>query len=233
MALDIYVGSLTRYYAQDWETAGARVAREMGASYEVVLLPPKPAEDAVTDPAVVQEAVVGWRMSLEAGLRQHLTEGLSWDDEAKAPYFTDRPSWEGYAGVLLLAAHAECPDVPRPESAASEWDADAAYQRVTSRGFSSRFPQIYDVQLWLPCRFSFKFKAPDVAGAEVWIGSSVALLDQLALLNGETFRVGGGGPFEDNDGASAFDKSARFGLEMFLRLARFSVEHRLPMKLDY
>ena len=77
MALDIYVGSLTRYYVQDWETAGARAAREMGASYEVVRPQPHPAEDAVTDPAVVQEAVVGWRMSLEAGLRLHLTAAPS------------------------------------------------------------------------------------------------------------------------------------------------------------
>ena len=198
MALDIYVGSLTRYYLQDWETGGARVAREMGASYETVRPGPQPTDDA-----------------------------------PQAPYFTDRPAWEGYAGVLLLAAHTECPELPRPEVPTSQWDGDAAYQKVAAQGFPSRFPQIYDVQLWLPCRFSFKFKSQDVSGAEVWIGSSLRLLDELTLLDAETFRVGFGAAFENSEVANTFDKSARFGLEMFLRCARFAAEHRLPMKLDY
>jgi len=103
MALDIYVGSLTRYYAQDWETAGARAAREMGASYEVVRAQSQPAEDAVTDPAVIQEAVVGWRASLEAGLRQHLTEGLSWDEEHR-----HRTLPTGRPGGLCWGSVARC-----------------------------------------------------------------------------------------------------------------------------
>jgi hypothetical protein len=36
LGLDIYVGSFTRYNAGDWELVAARVARELGATFEVV-----------------------------------------------------------------------------------------------------------------------------------------------------------------------------------------------------
>ena len=236
MALDIYVGPLTRYYTGDWENVGARYCRERGIPYQTVRPNPDPA-DAVTDPAVVREAVVGWRSSLEAGLRQHLNSGLSWSEEADAPYFTDRPSWEGYAGLLLLAAHTEFPDFAKPEHVTSEWDKDEAYQAATSPDFRSRFSSIYDVQLWLPCQFSFKFKAQDVPGAETWFGSSSALLDQLRRLNDETYQGSSDDlarwKYEAFEKTDTFEKSARFGLAMFLHLAQLSVEHQLPMKLDF
>jgi hypothetical protein len=232
MALDIYVGSLTRYYVGKWETAGARYAREQGIPYQTVRPHPE-SHDAVTDPVVVKEAVQGWRSSLEAGLRQHLSTGLSWEEEADSPYFTDRPAWDGYAGLVLLAAHTECPEFPLPECATAEWDKDDAYQAAASRDFKSRFSHLYDVVIWLPCRFSFKFKAPDAVGTQVWFGSSLELLDELRRLNEETYRISSDRKFEDADEGNRFDKSARLGLEMFLRLAQLSVEHQLPMKLDY
>jgi hypothetical protein len=33
MALDIYIGSLTRYHVGNWENAGTNVARQMGTLY--------------------------------------------------------------------------------------------------------------------------------------------------------------------------------------------------------
>ena len=56
MALHIYVGSLTRYYAGAWETVIQKQAREAGAE-----LPPPPAEaaeDALRDPGEIRPIVV-------------------------------------------------------------------------------------------------------------------------------------------------------------------------------
>lgn len=227
MALDIYVGSLTRYYLSDWESAGAKAAREMGVPYQVIR-PPSKTDDAVTDPAIIRDAVAGWRTAVEGALKQYLTVSLSWSEEPGAPYFTDRPASDGYAGLVLLAAHTELPEFPLPEQAVSQWQQDDAFRAVTSPDFKSRFSSLYEVELWLPGHFSFKFKAPDVAGATGWIGSSVSLYEQLRCLNEETYC----GQFNGHP-ENGFDQSARFGLEMFLRLARLSVEHQLPMKLDY
>jgi hypothetical protein len=84
---------------------------------------------------------------------------------------------------------------------------------------------------------SFTFKAVAVVGNEGTFGSSMTLLQQLTSLNTETFQgidadlarwkhegVGNRDPFE---------KSAQFGLAMFIYHARLSVQHKLPMKLDY
>ncbi|MEW5985307.1 MAG: hypothetical protein AB1791_01590 [Chloroflexota bacterium] len=36
MAIDLYVGSLTRYYLRDWETVGQVAAREMGMAHVTI-----------------------------------------------------------------------------------------------------------------------------------------------------------------------------------------------------
>src|SRR6266436_6378887 len=64
MGLDIYVGSLTRYYAGDWETVVQRHARETGVSVRVVRS--NESEDAVTDPQVIRSVLRNTEMWLPA-----------------------------------------------------------------------------------------------------------------------------------------------------------------------
>jgi len=54
MGLDIYVGTLTRYYAGDWQTIVRQSAEGMGMEVQVVR-PSVPA-DVVTDPAEIRSA---------------------------------------------------------------------------------------------------------------------------------------------------------------------------------
>ena len=236
MGLDVYVGSLTRYYSGDWETVVARAAREQGMGFEVIRSNPDP-PDKIIDPAVISQAVDAWRNSLEKGLGSALPGGLFWDERAQADYFTDKPDWVGYAGLVLLAAHTALPEYPRPKRATAHFDRDAAYQSLAAQEFRCRFFQIFGVEVWLPCSFPFTFIAADPTGSEIQFGSSVTLLEQLRQLNTETYgadaetlarwKFDGAGP-ED-----PFEESAQFGLANFLHHAQLSVEHQLPMKLDY
>jgi hypothetical protein len=236
MGLDIYVGSFTRYYCGDWETAAARAAREQGIPFEVIRPNPEP-RDKVADPMVVRQAVESWRSALEEGLKQQVAGGLSWDEGVQVEYFTDRPDRAGYAGLVLLAAHTVCPEHPRPEFATTHFDKDAAFQALAAHEFRCRFSQVFEVEIWLPCAFAFTFRAQDVAGREVLFGSASTLLEQLRRLNDESYKADAETLERwQHDGACSedlFDQTARFGLAMFLRLAQLSVEHRLPMKLDY
>lgn len=236
MGLDIYVGSLTRYHAGDWETIVQRTAREAGMKMQTIRANPDP-PDKITDQTVINQAVRQWMQGLSVGLAKHISAPLDWDEKADAPYFTDKPDWVGYSGVILLAAHLEHPSIPQPQAATSHWDKDPAWQASTEEGYHSRFGQILTPEYWLPSDFPFTFKAPDVTGTVVTFGSSQALLQQLTTLNNETLN----GTEEDlslwaYEGAGSGDpfvKSAQFGIAMFIRHARLSVEHRLPMKLDY
>ena len=52
MGLDIYVGSLTRYYAREWESIAQQAAREMGVEFQVIRQHDPP--DAISDSAQIR-----------------------------------------------------------------------------------------------------------------------------------------------------------------------------------
>jgi hypothetical protein len=59
MGLDVYVGSLTRYYVGDWLLIAHQVGEQMDMKVTVVRTEPEPA-DAITDPAAVLDTVLRW-----------------------------------------------------------------------------------------------------------------------------------------------------------------------------
>jgi hypothetical protein len=237
MALDLYVGSLTRYYAHNWETAGQKWAREQGISHQTVRPTGAATEAEVVDTRQIQSAAIQWRSSLTQALGSNLVTPLDWDERPEAPYFTDRPAWDGYACLVLLAAYEEHPEFQRPKESTQDWSKDPAWLASTTKEFRTRYPSLLESEIWLPCDFGFTFKCQDLAGRDVVVGSSIPLLNELHELNGRTFQ---GKPdnlkewrFEGAEFNGPFDKAAQFGLTLFLELTENSVEHHLPMKLDY
>lgn len=238
MAVDVYVGALSRYYSGRWENVAERWAREHQLAYKVVR-PGEGLEGAEgADPETIRAAVVDWREVMVEGLGQHLNEPLDWEESAEAPYFTDRPHWDGYAGLLLLAALEENPDVDPPESVPAEWAQHEALLRSRAQDYGeTEYLHVLAPELWLPCEFPFSFQFIDLAGHTLYIGSTPRLLEQLRALNERTFKgteeqrlewrskcPKPGAPFAD---------AARFGLAVFMDLAEQSIAHRLPIKLDY
>ena len=59
MALDVYVGPLTLYYAGEWENAAQSQARKRGDQYHIIRT--RHEDDAVKDPERVRSALVIWR----------------------------------------------------------------------------------------------------------------------------------------------------------------------------
>ena len=220
MGLDVYVGSLTRYYVEGPVDVVARIARQQDL----------PHGDGHEAEAVLRAAVVRWREGLSRWLGDRLAAPLDWDESAPAPCFTDKPGWDGYGGTLLLAAHDEHPELPAPPVVSADWPDDLAYQAATALGAGSRYQQLLTPELWLPCRFEFTVRTRDVTGEEVELGSSVALLEQLERLAAR-YRLDGH-PIDDGDGRS-LTSAAGTGLSVLLRLATRSVRHRVPMMLDF
>jgi hypothetical protein len=211
VGLDVYVGSLTRYYIE-----GSADVVELIARHQDV-----PNGDGQGAEEVLRAAVVRWRDGLSRWLGDRLAGPLDWDESGPAPCFTDKPGWDGYGGVLLLAAHDEHPELPPPAQVSADWPDDPAYLAASALGARSRYQQLLTPELWLPCRFEFTVRTRDITGGEVELGSSVALLDQLELLSarqrGDGWRPGPAGD----------------GLAVLLRLAERSVAHQVPMKLDF
>ena len=102
MGLDVYVGTLTRYYAGQWETIVQRTGREQGFAVEVQR---QHVDAAVTDPAALEPVLIEWRDTLSAALSTHLRGPLRWDEGMGPDYFTDKPAWDCYGSLLVWAAH--------------------------------------------------------------------------------------------------------------------------------
>lgn len=236
MGLDIYVGSFTRYYAGDWELVAARVAREMGATFKVIRQPNPP--DAIRDPEEIHSIILEWRNALGESLASHLPEPLDWDESPDAPYFTDKPGWDGYQGLLLKAAYQEHPGLTIPREIPEDLDKDSAIQRSMGADSQTSYPSLLsNAQFWLPARFPFVFEAPDASGKKVRIASSVSLAQELSELNRKTWNMNEAQlnqcAMEGCEAGSPLEGAARFGYALFRRHALLSVTHRLPFLLDW
>jgi len=235
VGLDLYVGSLTRYLAGDWELITQRIAREIGLEMEVVRL--HDPEGAIRDQGLIRPVVVAWRDQLSAALGDRLDIPLNWNEGENAPYFTDKPTWDCYSDLILWAAYEEQQGLLRPEGPVEDWSQDIAYQSVTSKEFRSKYSHLYDVQLWLPCPFDCVFETEDVSGDSVLVGSSVVLQDQLRTLNGLTWRYTAKEldtiATQGAEHGAPLEVGARFAFSIFTRLTHLSVEHKLPVRMDW
>ena len=236
MALDVYVGSLTRYYAGDWESVGERSARERGLGPQTGRR--RGPKDRLKEAERIRPGVLGWRARLGNSLAANLTDSLDWDETADAPHFSGRPGWDGFGSLVLWAAYAEHPALRRPATLPEEWDDDPALVRCNADGFRSRYSHIVrNVELWLPSAFAFTFEGEDVDGRRIVVGSATMLRRQLAELNDATWKVGDGeaadwGRRTPSD-EMPLEPRARYAFAVLVDLAQKAVDHRLPMKLDY
>lgn len=233
MALDVYVGSLTRYYAGDWENIADKVARGRGEQAGRRTLRGK-SGDAVR----IRPRILEWRRVLAQSLADNISEALEWDESAKGPYFTARPGWDGFGSLVLWAAYAEHPALRPPPTLPEAWDDDPALMRCNADGFRSRFSHLVrNVELWLPSSFRFTFEGEDVDGRRIVMGSVRMLSSQLADLNAATWKVDGDEialwarlpPIAE----APLELRARYAFAVMTDLVRRAVEHSLPMKLDY
>jgi hypothetical protein len=227
MALDVFVGSLTRYYTGDWRNVAERSAGRRGAASPI---------GRARDAESVRPTVLAWRETLAASLASNVIMGLDWDESAGTPYFTGRPGWDGFGSLVLWAAYAESPALRRPESLPEGWDDDPALRRSNAQG--SRYSHLVrHVELWLPSAFDFTFEGEDVDRRRIVMGSAPALARQLGDLNAATWKAGASQiarwarrpPLDD----AALEAKARHAFAVLLGLVQRSVDHRLPMKLDY
>jgi hypothetical protein len=167
-----------------------------------------------------------------------LPEPLDWDESADAPYFTDKPAWDGYQGLLLRAAYQEHPGLQIPVEIPKDFDKDPAIQRSMAADSQTSYPSLLsNAQFWFPVRFPFVFEAPDASGKKVRIASSVSLAQELNELNRKTWNMNEAEldqcAMDGCDAGSPLEMAARFGFALFRRHALLSVTHRLPLLLDW
>ena len=234
MALDVYAGTLTRYYTRDWENVVQRQARLDGYTYQQIS-----PDDRGPPPAAstIRPVVGSWQIAMTAALGENISAPISWDEADDVPYFTDRPGWQGYSGLLLWAAYAHDLRAVRPSTLPETWSEDPTYVAAVAQGSPTPYRHILQPTLWIPCKFDFVFQGPSLVREPTWIGSVFELQRQLDLLNRETFRASEQQLAcylrEEIPECDEVEHAARFSLALFLELTRHACRVGVPLLLSF
>ena len=123
MGLDIYAGTLTRYYSHNWKTVVQQWAEENGWGFQKIT-PDGGAADNEEEmsPAEVQAAVENWRDQILSAISQPGQPPYTpWPEDNEKPYYTDKPDWDAFGAMLLVAA-CHTYDEPVPSTVEKGWN---------------------------------------------------------------------------------------------------------------
>jgi hypothetical protein len=230
MGLDVYVGTFTRYYQRDWQTIA-----QQSFPGQVQVVRPNDTEQA--SPSEIQEAVAAWSSGLASSLK--LPSIVS--EDAALPYFTDKPAWDGYGGLVLWAAYIDQGLDParRKEPVTTDnWAQDPVLRRYADPSVKTQYAQLLlGEEIWLPIPAPSVFKSFDPAGNERMFGNCGKLLNELDHLNERTWRADTATRDrwgrEGLDHGSTLEIAAKFGWSLMHHLATQAVRHKLAIILDY
>lgn len=203
----------------------------------LIVRPGEQEEEQEADPVEVQNAVREW----QEWFTDALGSPVEWPDGPTQPYWTDKPDWDGFGAVLLLAAYDERPDL-RPSEGA-EQDNPRDFAEAPAYQAAAAEPERYltllaGVEWWLPLAVDpLVIEAPRPTGDPILMGSIDRLIAELRLLDERVNVFAGHDPAVLRRGLPGDDPTveevARFGLAVMLDLAETAREHRQPLLLDY
>ena len=258
MGLDIYAGTLTRYYSHNWKTVVQQWAEENGYSFNRITPDGEPADDEELSPTDVQAAVENWRDQILAAISQPDQPPYApWPENNEKPYYTDKPDWDAFGAMLLVAA---CRTYEEPVPPTVEKDWIFGEHPLIARLASDEervWSLLRGATWWLPLTDSFLFQGPLPTDDQTMIATLGGLrkelekLNQLAWQADEDTILGWadteGYPVDgtvDSDGQyskadipehTQYDTQslAKFAFSMFWRAMRFAEEQQVPILLDY
>ncbi|MBS6217532.1 MAG: hypothetical protein KH704_11500 [Clostridiales bacterium] len=259
MGLDIYAGTLTRYYSHNWKTVTQQWAEENGWGFQKIT----PEGEAVPDeeemtPEEIRADMESWRDQILAALsRPGQPPYTPWPEDNEKPYYTDKPDWDAF-GAMLLAAACHTYAEPVPPTVEKGWDFGGHPLIVRLAEDQERIWSLFRGAIWwLPLTDSILFRAPRPSGDTAAISTVGGLRKELEKLNQLAWRadedtilswtktegypvdgaVGPNGQFSRADIPEHTqydtDSLAKFAFSMLWQAMRFAEEQQVPILLDY
>ena len=112
MGLDIYTGTLTRYYTHNWKTVTQVWCEKNGYTYNIV---GNEDNEDKPSPEETLEITINWQQQILSGLKDVLGEVPAWnEDYEQTSYYTEKPDWDAL-NALLLYISAKMTDETVPE----------------------------------------------------------------------------------------------------------------------
>jgi len=268
VGLDIYAGPVSRYVGGGWST----IIEQAGAASGMPVVTIRPGESLgdVLDRALSQrdgqghgpieinvgsvgsfgspppQPIEGWK----AAIMRQLGINEEWDDKPDGEFYTDKPGWEGYGAVILLAAYDEQPALApgakvkrlvgtRTVAAVAPGDFGEAEAFKAASASPARYPTLLRGAEWcLPVVGGpVLFAAPTPRGKQVTMGHVDRLLDELMALNQRTLKLSPvdmeaarqAGPSDPG----SLEGMASFGLSVVMPTAEFAAAYRVAWIMDY
>ena len=259
MGLDIYAGTLTRYYAHNWKTVVQQWAEENGYGFHRVT----PEGETMSDeeevsPAEICEAVTSWRDQVWAAVNQSGREaGTAWAEDTESAYFTDTPDWDAL-GALLLTAACHIYGESVPATVEKDWNfTEEPLIRKMAENSDAVWSLFRQATWWLPLEDQFLIQGPLPTGNDAVIGTTAGLREELRQINDliwkadeetilEWSRTEGYPADAEGTPGNVFtrqdmpehtrydtDSLAKFAFSLFYQAVQFAEEHRVPILLDY
>lgn len=178
-----------------------------------------------------------------------------WEEDNERPYFTDKPDWDAFGALLLVAACHIYGD-PVPETVAKGWDFwDHPLIRRMGEDRSRGWSLFRGVEWWLPLSETILFEAPRPGGDKgamasvsllrweleqidqlVWQAEEETVLDWSHTEGYPTDGwVDGVGQVTMGETHRVYrtESLAKFAYSVFYRAVKFAEENRVPILMDY
>lgn len=254
--MDLYAGTLTRYYAHNWKTETQQWAEDNGLGYQKVT-PDSDPEEAMSIEEIRQE-VETWRDNLLSAIREHDNRIGSWPEDNECPYLTNKPDWPAFEALLLYAA---CRSLGEPLPEKLGKGAQFEDFEVSERAYKDpklQWSLFNGAICWLPLDAGFVITAEMPAGNEAVISTTWCLLKELEKINSYDWNADEAtiNRWYDEEGYETKDSKltrltdnvtmmepesglhdteslARFAFACFYRAVRFAQENRVPVLMDF
>lgn len=246
MGLDIYAGTLTRYYAHNWKSVVQQWAEANG--YEFNRITPNSAEGEQEEELSHEEilrVVTDWSGQLIAAMSQNYGKKFeAWnEDHDTTPYYTDKPDWDAFMALVLYTC-CKIYNESVPETVENNFDASAF--SVLGRAANDdnvNLSLLKEAVWWVPIDESFYAAGPLPNGVNSVIGTVKALEAELMIINGFEWEADEetilswckteGYNTEKSEAGNNTVSLAKFAFSILWQAVKFAKEHNVPIVLDF
>ena len=256
MGLDIYAGTLTRYYSGNWKLITQQIAEQSGMSFSIMT--PKGEYSPISNPEEItdiQNCIQEWQSFLLESTPDEYKENM-WEENMEKEYFTDKPGWEAWT-ALAIFQYATFLNKPFPETICGNTMLECPLLKEgEENGIQS---SLMKVQLWLPLEHSYMFSFIDPRSKEATLATISFLEDELNDLNNKTWKADEStilswrndeyyNPVKENNNflkrlfqrkeekkapIYSTESLAKCAYSILYKAVKFAKEHKVPIVWDY
>lgn len=177
MSLDIYVGSLSKYYCRDFETPQARFAREENISYQLIYAGDAPKWLSKKDaPATIEN----FRKTIADHTQAEMA--TNWREDIEE-YFAEQLFDEARNALVMVAAYQNRLDLQRPLKMPENYQDDPAISEAYEKKYYFGSMAILESALWLTGDEALMCAIKDPMGWDIFVntqGNLQRTLNELA-----------------------------------------------------